>query len=98
MAEQVILRDGVCVFPWCSHPSRHADLDHITPYVDPDEGGPPGQTRPDNLAPLCRRHHRAKTTGAWSYQRTAPGTYLWTGPAGLTAIVTPTGTITLPTA
>ncbi|QBX54204.1 HNH endonuclease [Nocardioides seonyuensis] len=97
MTEQVVLRDPTCVFPWCSHPSRHADLDHIEPYEDPDEGGPPGQTRPDNLAPLCRRHHRAKTTGRWSYQRTAPGTYLWTGPAALTALVTPTGTITLPT-
>ncbi|QBX57342.1 HNH endonuclease [Nocardioides seonyuensis] len=102
MAEQVVLRDSTCVFPWCSHPSRHADLDHIEPYEDPDEGGPPredgsGQTRPDNLAPLCRRHHRAKTTGSWTYQRTTPGTYLWTGPAGVTALVTPTGTITLPT-
>ncbi|QBX56488.1 HNH endonuclease [Nocardioides seonyuensis] len=97
MAEQAVLRDSTCVFPWCSHPARHADLDHIEPYADPDESGPPGQTRPDNLAPLCRRHHRAKTAGGWSYQRTAPGTYLWTGPAGLTALVTPTGTITLPT-
>ena len=35
-----------------------ADLDHITPY---EENGPPGQTRPDALAALCRRHHRAKT-------------------------------------
>ncbi|QBX55037.1 HNH endonuclease [Nocardioides seonyuensis] len=96
MAEQAVLRDPTCVFPWCSHPSRHADLDHIEPYEDPDEGGPPGQTNSAALAPLCRRHHRAKTAGGWSYQRTAPGTYLWTGPAGLTAIVTPTGTITLP--
>ncbi|QBX56334.1 HNH endonuclease [Nocardioides seonyuensis] len=95
MAEQVVLRDSSCVFPWCSHPSRHADLDHVDPYEDPDEGGPPGQTTPSNLAPLCRRHHRAKTAGAWTYQRTAPGTYLWTGPAGITAIVTPTGTLTL---
>ncbi|QBX56007.1 HNH endonuclease [Nocardioides seonyuensis] len=102
MTEQAVLRDSTCVFPWCSHPSRHADLDHIEPYEDPDEGGPPredgnGQTRPDNLAPLCRRHHRAKTAGRWSYQRTAPGTYLWTGPSGVTALVTPTGTLTLPT-
>ena len=32
----------------------------------PDAGGPPGQTRPANLAPLCRCHHRAKTHGAWA--------------------------------
>ncbi|QBX54996.1 HNH endonuclease [Nocardioides seonyuensis] len=97
MAEQVVLRDGACVFPWCKHPARHADLDHIEPYVNPDEGGPPGQTSPEQLAPLCRRHHRAKTADAWSYQRTAPGTYLWTGPAALTALVTPTGTTSVTT-
>lgn len=96
MAEQVRLRDQTCVFPWCGHHSRQADLDHIESYEDPDEGGPPGQTSPQRLAPLCRRHHRAKTTGTWTYQRTDPGTYLWTGPAGLTAVVTPTGTLNLP--
>ena len=45
-----------------------------------DDTGPPGQTRPDNLAPLCRRHHRAKTTGRWQYRRLPDGTYQWTGP------------------
>ena len=48
------------------HPLRHT--------------GPPGQTRPDNLAPLCRRHHRAKTTGRWQYRRQPDGTYAWEGP------------------
>ena len=43
MAEAVRLRDTQCVFPWCNHTSRAADLDHIEPYVPPDEGGPPGQ-------------------------------------------------------
>lgn len=96
MAEQVQLRDQTCVFPWCGRSSRQADLDHIEPYEDPDEGGPAGQTSPAALAPLCRRHHRAKTSGAWSYLRTEPGTYVWTGPAGISALVTPTGTITVP--
>jgi len=50
MAEALRLRDPQCVFPWCNHTSRAADLDHIDPYVPPDDGGPPGQTRPDNLA------------------------------------------------
>ncbi len=45
-----------------------------------DDTGPPGQTRPANLAPLCRRHHRAKTTGRWQYRRLPDGTYQWTGP------------------
>jgi hypothetical protein len=47
-----------------------------------DDRGPPGQTRPDNLAPLCRRHHRAKTFRGWAYVRNADGTYTWTSPHG----------------
>ena len=53
------------------------DLDHTNPY---NETGPPGQTSPHNLAALCRRHHRAKTTGRWRYLRTPDGDYLWHGP------------------
>ncbi|QBX54687.1 HNH endonuclease [Nocardioides seonyuensis] len=100
MAETVRLRDETCVFPRCGRHARCCDLDHITPYDTgpPDDTGPPtesGGTTAANLAPLCRRHHRAKTSGAWSYQRLAPGTYLWTGPAGLTTLVTPDALIDL---
>ena len=42
MRELVILRDRHCVFPWCGRDARSCDLDHIVPYVPPDEGGPPG--------------------------------------------------------
>ena len=61
MREQVILRDAHCVFPGCRRDSRSCDLDHITPYIAMEDGGPPGQTHPGNLAPLCRTHHRIKT-------------------------------------
>jgi len=59
--EQVVLRQRSCVVPGCRRPARACDLDHVDPYVDPDDGGPPGQTRPSNLQPLCRSHHRMKT-------------------------------------
>lgn len=98
MAEQVRLRDEACMFPWCGRPARQCDLDHRDPFLDPGDGGPPGQTSPDSLAPLCRRHHRAKTAGRWSYERTGPGSYLWSGPAGLTVLVTPRGTVSIPPA
>ena len=49
MREIVILRDGHCVFPWCTVDARATDLDHIDPYVPMDQGGPPGQTNPHNL-------------------------------------------------
>ncbi|GAB3786848.1 hypothetical protein GCM10027601_24610 [Nocardioides ungokensis] len=95
MRELVILRDGHCVFPWCPHEARSADLDHIDPYVPIDEGGPPGQTHPGNLAPLCRRHHRAKTSRRWRYRRRPDSTYEWHGPHGRAYLVTPHGTIQL---
>ena len=89
MQALVRLRDGHCVFPRCTVDARDCDLDHEIPY-DPD--GPPGQTHPDGLACLCRRHHRAKTARVWSYSRTPEGHYLWRGPHGAGYLVTATGT------
>ncbi|WP_235734815.1 HNH endonuclease signature motif containing protein [Nocardioides alcanivorans] len=88
----VRLRDPHCVYPNCERSSWDADLDHIDPYLPPGEGGPPGQTRPENLAPLCRRHHLMKTHGHWRYRRTRDGTYIWTSQHGRTWLVTPQGT------
>ncbi len=82
MRETVVLRDGHCVFPGCARDSRACDLDHITEYLPMDEGGPPGQTRPGNLAPLCRTHHRVKTHSAWHYKRLDNGSYVWSAPTG----------------
>jgi hypothetical protein len=96
MADEVRLRDECCVFPWCGRSARQCDLDRREPFEDPGDGGPPGQTSSESLAPLCRRHHRAKTSGSWSYERVDPGTYLWTGPAGLSVLVTPRGTVAVP--
>ncbi|NUR05786.1 MAG: hypothetical protein HOQ45_02105 [Nocardioidaceae bacterium] len=50
----------------------------MAPY---DEHGPPGQTSPSNLAPLCRRHHNRKTHHGWTYVRD-PDAYRWTSPLG----------------
>ena len=88
MRELVMLRDGHCIFPRCTTDARSCDLDHTIPY-DPD--GPPGQTHAGNLACLCRRHHRAKTSGLWRYTRTPEGHYLWHGPYGASYLVTPEG-------
>jgi hypothetical protein len=95
MRELVILRDPHCVFPGCERDSRACDLDHIIPYDPGDETapGPPGQTSPDGLAPLCRRHHRLKTHGRWRYSRAPNGGYTWTDPYGHTHRVTPSGTL-----
>lgn len=82
MREHVIQRNASCVFPGCRRDSRSCDLDHIDPWVPPDEGGPPGQTRVGNLAPLCRTHHRVKTFTDWDYRRRPDGTHAWTSPTG----------------
>jgi len=89
MRELVLLRDRHCVFPWCPRDARTCDLDHINPY---DDTGPPGQTNPANLAPLCRRHHRAKTFTTWTYHRQPDASYHWTDPHDRTYTVGPDGT------
>ncbi|WP_445256013.1 hypothetical protein [Nocardioides aurantiacus] len=95
--EQVVLRDAHCVFPGCRTDSRRCDLDHITPYLDPSDGGPPGQTSGTNLAPLCRRHHNAKTHGGWTYRRRDDGSYAWTSPTQHPYDVTPVSRAPIPT-
>lgn len=87
MREHVVLRDARCVFPGCRRDSRSGDQDHIEPWVPLDQGGPPGQTRLDNLAPLCRTHHRVKTFTDWDYRRRPEGSYAWTSPTGHTYLV-----------
>lgn len=88
MRALVIERDRHCVFPRCNVDAVDCDLDHIVAY---DPHGPPGQTRPDALACLCRRHHLAKTFDGWSYRRLPDGGYLWTSPHGWRAVVTRDG-------
>jgi hypothetical protein len=70
--DHVIARDRTCVFPWCGRNARRCDLDHVVAYdhADPTRGGP---TSTDNLAPLCRRHHRLKTRGRCDTEWPAPG-------------------------
>ncbi|MBD8870062.1 HNH endonuclease signature motif containing protein [Nocardioides donggukensis] len=90
MGEAIRLRDGTCVFPWCTRPARSCDADHVVAY-DPD--GPPGQTATGNLGALCRRHHRLKTHGAWACHTPTPGVFEWTSPHGLRFRRDRTGTL-----
>lgn len=95
MRETVLLRQPCCPFPWCDNLGREKDMDHIDEYVRTEGGGRPGQTQPDNLAGMCRRHHRFKTHGAWSYTMPEPGLYLWRSPHGRRFLVDNTGTAPL---
>ena len=75
--EQVILRDRTCVFPWCTRPGpglRHRPRHpSSTTHADAEGRPQPGRTGTDNLAALCRFHHRLKTHTAWRYRMTEPG-------------------------
>jgi hypothetical protein len=92
MREAVLLRTPADVFPYAAGGSRKMELDHTDPYVDPGSGGPPGQTRPGNLGPHTRRHHRLKTHGRWAVRQIADGTYLWRSPRGRYYLVDHAGT------
>ena len=81
LKDQTRLRDGTCAHPWCTRAAVRCDCEHRVPHDrDHPERGP---TCSCNLAPTCRPHHRAKTTGGWTYVTLEPGTYLWRITAGL---------------
>jgi hypothetical protein len=75
----VRMRDLTCRFPGCRRSAlgahSGADVDHTVPW-------PAGTTSPDNLAVLCRRHHRLKHEGGWSVTLSADGSMRWTSPLG----------------
>lgn len=80
------LRDRSCVFPHCTRDARRCDCDHVTPYRECHH------TDSDDVAALCRRHHRLKTHHpGWSYRVLHPGTYPWTSPRGRQALRDPAG-------
>ena len=87
LAAQAVERDLTCVFAWCTRPAESCDLDHVIPY------GEGGSTSSDNIATLCRRHHRLKTHhSGWGYTVLEPGCYLWSSPHGYQFLRDHTGT------
>jgi hypothetical protein len=74
-------RDGGCRFPGCTC-SRFVDAHHIRHWADG------GETSLENLALLCRRHHRLVHEGGFAMRASAHGTIEFTNPAGA---VIPTG-------
>ncbi len=76
LAEFVIARDHVCVFPTCARPARRCHLDHRIPF---DKGG---STSSENVAALCERHHVGKHKTTWTPRRQPDGSHTWVSPTG----------------
>jgi len=68
-------RDGGCRFPGCTH-DRFVDAHHIRHWANG------GETSLDNLALLCRRHHRLVHEGGFGLERIAEGALRFTRPDG----------------
>jgi hypothetical protein len=73
LADFVRARDQYCVFPGCNVPATKCDLDHRVPF-------PNGATSADNLAAICRHHHRMKHRAGWTVRRRADGAHIWISP------------------
>ncbi|GEL94385.1 HNH endonuclease signature motif containing protein [Cellulomonas composti] len=76
IGEHVRVRDRVCVWPGCVTPAERADLDHT---VEAQHGG---RTSASNLGPLCRHHHRLKSSGRYVLSQPSPGVFELRTPTG----------------
>ena len=77
------LRDEQCRFPGCRRSAHLCDIDHTIPWFWED-----GETNANNLAHLCRVHHRLKDRG-WTAELRDDGTMVWTSPFGRKRITLP---------
>ena len=76
LVKLVKTRNPTCSAPGCRRSAGRCDLDHTRAWEDG------GFTCECNLAPLCRRHHRAKQADGWRLEQTEPGALSWTLPSG----------------
>jgi hypothetical protein len=89
LAHLVRARTATCDAPGCAAQAVHADLDHTLAYP----GGPTCQC---NLAPRCRRHHKAKQAPDWEVKRLERGVSRWTLPSGRVHTTGPTSYLLKP--
>ncbi len=76
-------RDRTCVTPGCRAPAARTDTDHVKPFKPGETIG--GATDVDNLASVCRHHHRAKDGGGGRLRHhPRTGNWTWTTPLGRT--------------
>jgi hypothetical protein len=75
MRRQVQARDEGCRFPGCTH-RRWVDNHHIQHWA---QGG---ETTPENLVQLCRRHHLLVHEGGFTVERAGDDEFVFRDPRG----------------
>jgi hypothetical protein len=76
MRRELSARDGGCRFPGCTH-RRWVDNHHIQHW---SKGG---ETVPENMVQLCRRHHRLVHEGGFTVERVEGDEFIFRNPCGL---------------
>jgi hypothetical protein len=81
-------RDVTCRYPGCTRNAVYCDDEHCNAY-------PHGDTSAGNVCQLCRKHHRRKTAGRFTYTRPDPATgkTIWTTPLGFTYVQQPASVV-----
>ncbi|RZU65176.1 uncharacterized protein DUF222 [Microterricola gilva] len=72
----ILYRDQICRFPGCTRKAERAEIDHTQPF------GYDGLSEEDNLAVLCKKHHRLKHNSRWRVRQLGLGGLRWVSPAG----------------
>ncbi len=65
---QSVAEHQTCIYPTCSRPAVQVELDHRIEH-------PAGATCTENLAPLCKRHHKVKHSRGFELTRHADGSF-----------------------
>ncbi|MDQ1694677.1 MAG: hypothetical protein QOJ03_30 [Frankiaceae bacterium] len=76
LTDFILARETESSFPTSHLPSRLCDKEHATAF-------PEGGTSADNVGPVDRRGHNAKTHAGWVGRRSSDGSVTWTSPRGL---------------
>jgi len=76
MRRELSARDGGCRFPGCTH-RRWVEDHHIKHWA---KGG---ETVPENMVQLCRRHHHLVHEGGYTVEQTKGDEFVFRNPYGL---------------